>query len=356
MSHHKITMKPVRLLCFGPHKVPSNAFRRALTFRKMGFQVATFDPDNLEIWKMDGLRRIIRKSSITLYRKIVDRAFVASVIGFKPDLVFIEKGVALTPNSIRKVKTVAKCVVHYNPDDPFGDYGSGAWQNFIATIPEYDVHFVPKPENVSDYEQRGAQNVFTFDRAYDPELHRPVQLDEKERTRFACEVGFIGSCAPHRESMIARLVRDDIPVAIWGNGWAQGAEWDTLRACWRGPGQYEEDYVKAICGMGIALHFLRRENRDTQDSRSFEIPACGAFMLAERTADHQRFFVEGSEAEFFDTYEELITKIQYYLSHEQRRKEIAQNGLSRTQDSGYDFESRLKDIMERINCVFGGEV
>jgi len=56
------------------------------------------------------------------------------------------------------------------------------------------------------------------------------------------------------------------------------------------------------------MRFLRCENRDEQDSRIIEITACGSFMLAERTAAHNRLFIENMEAVYFDTNEELLKK------------------------------------------------
>jgi spore maturation protein CgeB len=68
---------------------------------------------------------------------------------------------------------------------------------------------------------------------------------------------------------------------------------------------YEEEYIKTINGMEIALHFLRHGNRDEQDSRTFEIPACKVFMIAESSELHLQLFKENEEAVFFSSKKEL---------------------------------------------------
>ena len=69
-------------------------------------------------------------------------------------------------------------------------------------------------------------------------------------------------------------------------------------------------------------------------------------MLAERTDEHLALFEEGIEAEYFDSNEELLDKVRYYLSHEDERKRIAAAGRERCVRSGYSNEDRLSKMLE----------
>lgn len=82
--------------------------------------------------------------------------------------------------------------------------------------------------------------------------------------------------------------------------------------------------------------------------RSYEVPACRAFLLAERTDEHQEMFVEVKEAEFFNTTEELIYKIIFYLKNDSERKKIARNGYHRIVCGNNTYLDRLKTILELV--------
>jgi spore maturation protein CgeB len=57
-------------------------------------------------------------------------------------------------------------------------------------------------------------------------------------------------------------------------------------------------------------------------SRTFEIPACGGFMLHERTDEVLNFFEEGAEIACFSDEVELVDKVRYYLTHESEREKM----------------------------------
>ncbi|HAL92556.1 MAG TPA: hypothetical protein DCM68_05975 [Verrucomicrobia bacterium] len=111
-----------------------------------------------------------------------------------------------------------------------------------------------------------------------------------------------------------------------------------------------EDYAAAICRSKICLCFYSQWNRDTDNSRMYEIPACGVFMLAERNDENVRVFAEGVEADFFSTPEELVAKVRHYLVHDAEREAIAARGLKRCRSSGYSYAQRLATMMQQISA------
>jgi spore maturation protein CgeB len=100
--------------------------------------------------------------------------------------------------------------------------------------------------------------------------------------------------------------------------------------------------------MEIALHFLRHGNRDEQDSRTFEIPACKIFMIAEKSLLHLQLFKENEEAVFFETKEELLEKVKFYRDNNEERERIAKNGYTRCISSGYDHRTRMEKVVQKI--------
>ena len=115
-----------------------------------------------------------------------------------------------------------------------------------------------------------------------------------------------------------------------------------------GAGLRGEDYCKSLQATRINLCFLRKINFDQQTTRSVEIPACGGFMMAERTAEHLAMFEEGKEAAFFSNNEELLDKCSYYLAHEQERAVIAELGLKRCIASDYSNRGMIRNILKAI--------
>lgn len=266
----------------------------------------------------------------------------------KWDVIWIDKGMIIEAATLTEARHLQpECrIVGYSPDDMYARHNQS--RPFLQSLPLYDVFFTTKSFGVSELKRMGARNVCFVQNAYDSSLHRPIALSSSDRRDLGAPVGFIGAAEDSRGRSVAFLADNGVGVKVWGNLWREYRDKTNGKYDVGGPSQYSEDYVRIICAFDINLAFLRKINRDLQTTRSVEIPACGAFMLAERTDEHETLFEEGKEAEYFDSDEELLDKVRYYLSHEDERKRIAAAGRDRCIRSGYSNEARLTKMLETV--------
>lgn len=338
-------MAPRSILYVGP--VSGTCLQRANALRSLGHRVEQVEagvPDR-------GWRRQLYRLGHHLRRPPDVYAANAAILGAtrrqRFDVLWVDKGLAIRPRTFLRLRAghpSLRCVA-YSPDDMASpDNTSVAW---ARCVPLYDLHVTTKSFNVSELPALGARDVFFVDNAFDPETHRPLALGEEEHRRFAADVGFIGTFEPERAEAMLWLARRGLRVTI------HGARWERFR------GGHENlvirrevldglDYARAVSATKINLGFLRKAYRDLQTTRSIEIPACGGFLLAERTDEHRRLFEEGAEAEFFDSLPELEAKIRRYLERDEDRRRIAAAGRRRCLTSGYSNAERLASVLEYL--------
>lgn len=264
-----------------------------------------------------------------------------------PDIVWVDKGLIVKRETLLNAKGACPGVVAvaYSPDDMMNPRNQT--REYVKCIPVYDLHVTTKSYNVRELRSRGARDVLFVDNGYCPSAHRPINISPEDKALWGGKVGFIGHYERDRARSLMFLSRNDIDVRVWGR-WRKKRfrKYPNLQIM--GRSLWGDDYARAICAFDINLCFLRKVNRDLQTTRSIEIPACGAFMVAERTGEHLRLFEEGVEAEFFSSDEELVDKVRYYLEHEEQRKRIAAAGRQRCLTRGYSNRHRLQGALDYI--------
>jgi hypothetical protein len=267
-----------------------------------------------------------------------------------PDILWIDKGQTIAAATLRSVRhSTPNClIVGYSPDDMTNPGNQS--RRFVAGLPQYDVYFTTKTYGVAELQKLGARRVHFIGNSYDPETHRPLAPSKKQRAELGGSVGFIGQWEEHRSGSLCQLAGAGIPVRVWGHDWHScQCRSNSLRLEHRP--LWGNDYALALCSFDINLCYLRKSNRDLQTTRTVEIPACGAFMLAERTDEHLALFEEGKEAEFFGDDAELIDKTKYYLAHPPKREAIAEAGRQRCLRSGYSNQHRMEQMMKVIRSL-----
>lgn len=263
------------------------------------------------------------------------------------DVIWLEKALTIGPETLREVRRVcpAARLIGFSPDDMFGRHNQS--RQFLGALPFYDGFITTKRPNVRELEELGCARVTFAGNGFDPDAFRPMPIAPEDILTLGGDVGFIGSYERERAELMLYLARAGIRVRIWGGGWDRGAVSHPNLQLERRP-LYGDEFAKACSAFRINLGFLRKLNRDTQTTRSVEIPACGGFMLAERTEDHLAMFEEGTQAEFFASPEELLAKCRRYLRDEPRRAAIAACGYQRCLSSGYSNAARLSEALRTL--------
>lgn len=263
------------------------------------------------------------------------------------DIVWLEKALTISPETLVRMRKhcPATRIIGFSPDDMNGRHNQS--QQFLKALPLYDCFLTTKSYNVEELGSLGCPNVVFVGNGFDPESFRPLPVLPEDRVRLGGDVGVIGTYERERAEWMFYLATQGIRVRCWGNNWEK-TPWQHPNLAIEKTPLYGDDFAKACTASKINLGFLRKINRDQQTTRSVEIPACGGFMLAERTDEHLELFEEGEEAEFFASREELLQKCRYYLHDDQARIRIAQRGYERCLRSGYSNAERLREALSAI--------
>jgi hypothetical protein len=318
--------------------------------RDVGAVVFPIDtrPDSIHSLEMSLFMRIWRRLAGPIDLAGANARIRKATAREAPDILWIDKGLTLDAETLRAVR--AHCpsciIVGYSPDDMMSPGNQS--RRFIAGLPEYDIYFTTKSYGVKELEKLGARRAHFISNAYDPSTHRPVVLSEQQRVELGEVVGFVGQWEAQRSASICQLAGAGVPVRVWGDDWSKCRYRSRFLRLESRP-LWGNDYALALCAFDINLCFLRKSNRDLQTTRSLEIPACGGFMLAERTDEHRALFEEGKEAEFFSSDAELVDKALYYIAHPAERRAIAEAGRQRCLCSGYSNQDRMLQMMKVVD-------
>lgn len=216
----------------------------------------------------------------------------------------------------------------------------------------YDYMFVIQKEPfISQVRDAGAGSVMYLPLGVDADIHAPGILTQDERNRFGSDVSFVGAGYNNRRQMFASLANFDFK--IWGNEWPGMKPFDRL-VQERGRRISPEEYVKIFNASKVNLNLHSSSERDGVEPlgdfvnpRTFELAGCGAFQLVDKRVNLPELFEYDTEVATFETRQEMVEKIDYYLAHPEQREAIAQRARERALKD-HTYGNRLSQMLEHI--------
>jgi spore maturation protein CgeB len=338
--------RPVKILVAGAYETEWRAQGWARALELNGAQVSRYD---WNVHYSSGTvgyleRRLLKGPGI----KRINEALLQHVERVKPDVTLVYAGKPIMPETVRVI--AARCAAaSYENDDPFGRWSRRAYYRFFGdSLAEYTCHHVFRAVNIAEYRQHGCERVRLLRSFYLPWVHQPAAAPV---TGARIPVVFVGNGQPgSRIHNVTALVRAQVPIRIFGHDtyWRRYLPSDVWRAVGPVRPAGPDEYASVLHRADVCLAFFSDGNRDQYSLRSFEIPACGRFMLAERTPVMMSLYDEGTEAEFFSSPTELVAKIRHALAHPERRAEIAAAGHGRCVTDGHDIVTRMRQWLSDL--------
>lgn len=362
----------MRILYIGDISPGQTCLMRLRALERLGHQVIgvnTVEPWRRTSWFLRQLQRRIGRGSVV---DAINRNVLAVARTFRPELAWADKQEYLRGETVTALRSIGARTVHFTPDP----YFYLKWKRtplMDEAIRCFDALIYCKRYERKDYEALGKPLLY-MPLGYCDETHRPLSSDD---VLWQCNLGFLGGWEPRREDYLTLIAEAGLGLKIWGGYWdflgdgrwtlrrklilhqlAGGEPYriqrrNELAACLQGPEVYGDDYARAVTGSRIGIGFLRKAWPDQHTTRTFEIPACGSMLLADRTEEHMELFQEGSEADFFSCKEELLDKARFYAACNETRERIAKAGRQRCVKAGYSYMVRLRSALSDLNIQLG---
>lgn len=325
----------------------SDARAVAMEFRRQGHIVIErnyedFFPtrwtNNLRI-----IRRIARRWMAANYNRSVEE--LLQIDGL--DFLLVFKGMLLSRQTLQKFRAKNIKTYCFYPDVSITAHGS----NITECMALYDCVFTTKTFHLQDAKLASiAKEMKLVHHGYDPEVHRPIPGLSLSNNIYSADVSFVGAWSPKKEHLIeciSELGKSHV-IKVWGPGWGRAG--NTVRSFWQGRGAYGDELVAICCGSKINLGLLSEKGPDTLQgdsttARTWQIPACGAFLLHENTDELSKYFIPDKEVGVFTDGQDLLAKIKLYLSAPLALETISAAGRLRCQASRYDYSSAVMAIL-----------
>jgi spore maturation protein CgeB len=257
----------------------------------------------------------------------------------------IATGIApVNSGALKSLRALGIKTANFLTDDPFNPAHRAAW--FLDALPLYDVIFTPRRANMPELLAAGCGSVHYLPFAYDEDIFY-VEHDASCGDAES-DVYFAGGADPDRVPYMSALIDAGLDLRLHGAYWSRYKE--TL-AYDRGMAS-PHAIRRGLSRTKVGLCLVRRANRDGNCMRTFEVPASGACLLAEDTAEHREIFgAEGHAAMYFNSKEEMLEKARLLVGDSDRRRRIAAAGHSLVTSAGHTYRHRLDEMLRVMNTA-----
>lgn len=243
----------------------------------------------------------------TDFRKAIRR----KILKQNPDLVFIYSK-DIPYSVLEEIRTHCQTAMFYPDADGAGD------KKLIRHGRLVDFLFITNKSQIAELKSLGIKNPIYCMQGCDRDMHRIIATRNR---KWYSEVAFIGRPGKGNRVKLLQAINQNYDLKTWGAQWR-----DYDLTCLK-PRIYPKEYARICYAAKIMLGCDQSfELEGYFSNRTWITLGCGGFLLTNYNPGLEKIFTKGEHLEWYHNQEECLELIKYYLKHEDRRKQIAQNG------------------------------
>ncbi|RZK42869.1 MAG: glycosyltransferase family 1 protein [Pedobacter sp.] len=265
---------------------------------------------------------------------------------YRPDIIWVFKGMSLSPQLLREAKKLGIMMVNYNADNPFIFSGRGSGNsNVTNSIGLYDLHLT---YNLEVQEQlKKDYNIKTGFLPFGYEIDQQIIDEPIQEINRLC---FIGNPDKYRAKLISQLLDNDVAIDVYGHHWKKYINHKNLS---HRDAVYGDELWRTLKNYRLQLNIMRIHNLNSHNMRSFEVPGSGSIMLAPDTVEHRLFFEDKKEVFLYRNLNHCaeISREILRMSNSDA-KQIRENAKQRSVHSNYTYVNRAKEALKIIKATY----
>lgn len=146
--------------------------------------------------------------------------------------------------------------------------------------------------------------------------------------------------------MVIQKIAEHYPITLYTSSELSEA-FQVLNVKNRGYANYETEVPMIFHESKINLNITSKTIESGIPQRVLDILGCGGFCLTNYQPEIAESFDDGKELVMYSSMEDLISKVDYYLKHDEERKQIAENGYQKV-IKNFCLEDSIIAIMEIV--------
>ena len=276
----------------------------------------------------------------------------AQIKTFTPDVFYIESVFDYFGSFLSEVKVYCKNVVSWI-STPFND---------SLKLNDIDLILSSTPDFVSNFRKMGIMSEYMLP-AFDSRILNKIDCNSKKDISLSF-VGGWSDVHVNRKKALKFLV-EQTSIQLWGYGFRRKQYSKKNIKYYTSKLFPEKDPIVDACRgevWGLEMYKILQRSLITfnihesllkgrvGNMRMFEATGVGTMILNDNGTNLSEIFVPGKEIEVYNSLDEAVEKISYYINHPEKAVEIGKNAQIRTiADYTYEkFAIQLSDYLNKL--------